>query len=195
MLLSERFVAVTPAAGPATSATSAPPATAAASAAPESSRNPGRLPVETTSLIGREEAIGDVTGILGRPDVRLVTLTGPGGIGKSRLGVAVGEQLRNRVGAGTAYVSLASVVQPELVVPAIARAVGADLAGTDSPLEAAGWKDHQANGHRCSTQRRRANAHGHEATQQRAPMVQLAPKRQPRPRLVGGHPESAAGGY
>jgi predicted ATPase len=142
LLLSERFVTLPPAAEramsapSATSATPTPPATAAPSAAPESARDPGPLPVEITSLIGRDDAIDDVARLLRRPDVRLVTLTGPGGIGKSRLGIAVGEHLRDGVGSGTAYVSLASVVQPALVVPAIARAVGAGLAGTDSPLEA-----------------------------------------------------------
>jgi predicted ATPase len=145
VLLSERFVAASPTLGQVTSATTAPPgssvplapsAAAAASTAPESARTPRPLPVETTSLIGRDEAIDDVARLLERPEVRLVTLTGPGGIGKSRLGLAVGEHLRDRVGPGTAYVSLASVLQPELVVPAIARAVGAELAGTESPLEA-----------------------------------------------------------
>jgi predicted ATPase len=142
LLVSERFVAVTAAAGPSTSALSTTPglpeptATTAPPAPAESARNPQPLPVETTSLIGRDAVIRDIARMFRRPDVRLVTLTGPGGIGKSRLGVAVGEHLRDRFGPGTAYVSLASVLQPELVVPAIARAVGADLAGTDSPLEA-----------------------------------------------------------
>ena len=65
-----------------------------------------------------------------------MTLTGLGGIGKTRLAVAVGERLVGRFGAGTAFVPLAAVTQPELVLAGVARAVGAELAGTDSPLEA-----------------------------------------------------------
>ena len=68
--------------------------------------------------------------------MRLVTLTGPGGVGKTRLAVAVGERLRDRFGAGTVFVPLESVTDPGLVLAAIGRAAGADLAGTGSPLEA-----------------------------------------------------------
>jgi predicted ATPase len=77
-----------------------------------------------------------VARLLGRAGVRLVTLTGPGGVGKTRLAVAVGERLRDRFGAGTALVPLEAVTDPGLVLVAIGRAAGADLAGTDSPLEA-----------------------------------------------------------
>ena len=92
--------------------------------------------MSTTSLIGRERAIGEVARLLGRPRVRLVTLTGPGGVGKTRLAVAVGGRLRDRFGAGTVLVPLDSVADPGLVLAAIGRAAGADLAGTGSPLEA-----------------------------------------------------------
>jgi predicted ATPase len=66
--------------------------------------------------------------------VRLVTRSGPGGIGKTRLAVAVGEQLSDRFGAGIVFVLLAAVTEPELVLDAIGRAAGADLAGTASSL-------------------------------------------------------------
>ena len=65
-----------------------------------------------------------------------MTLTGPGGIGKTRLALAVGERLRDGFDAGTVFVSLAGVTEPEQVLAGIGRAVGADLAGTDSPLQA-----------------------------------------------------------
>ena len=121
MLLSERFAAARP---------------AAAAAALPGPQGPRPLPVDATSLVGREEAIEEVAGLVGEPGVRLVTLTGVGGIGKTRLAVAVGARLGDRFGARTAFVPLAAVTQPELVLPGVARAVGAELAGAGSPLEA-----------------------------------------------------------
>jgi predicted ATPase len=120
MLLSERF-----AVGPSAAAVALP-----------SSRGPRPLPVDATSLVGREEAIEEVAGLAGRPGVRLVTLTGLGGIGKTRLAVAVGQRLGDRFAAGTAFVPLAAVTDPGLVLTGVARAVGAELAGAGSPLEA-----------------------------------------------------------
>jgi predicted ATPase len=124
VLLSERFAA------------GGHPAAAAAPPSPGRSRGPRPLPVGTTSLIGREQAIGEVAGLLGEPRVRLVTLTGPGGIGKTRLAVAAGERLRGRFGSGVVFVPMAAITDPGLVLADIARASGADLAGTGSPLEA-----------------------------------------------------------
>src|SRR5215471_19044890 len=125
-LLSERFAAAgRPAAAP------APPSRATA-------RGLRPLPVSMTSLVGREREIDEVAGLIGEPRVRLVTLTGPGGVGKTRLAVAVGERLRDRYAAGTVFVSLAAVTDPGLVLPGIGRVVGADLAGTGPPLQALG---------------------------------------------------------
>jgi hypothetical protein len=117
-LLTERFATADPLARPAA----------------DRSRSLRSLPASTTSLIGREQAIGEVSGLLTRPGVRLVTLTGPGGVGKTRLAVAVGERLRLPFGGNAAFVPLAAVTDPGLVLSAIGRAVGADQAGT--PLEA-----------------------------------------------------------
>jgi predicted ATPase len=117
VLLSERF------------AVAAPPARAGA-------HGLRPLPVSTTSLLGREQDIDEVTRLIERPDVRLVTLTGPGGVGKTRLAVALGERLRDRYTAGTVYVPLDTVTDPDSVLTAISRAAGADLTGTRSPLEA-----------------------------------------------------------
>ena len=72
----------------------------------------------------------------GLPGVRLVTLTGPGGVGKTRLAVAVGQRLRDYFGAGTVFVPLEAVTDPGLVLAAIGRAAGADLSRAGSPLEA-----------------------------------------------------------
>ncbi len=90
----------------------------------------------TTSLVGREQAIGELAGLLAGPGVRLVTLTGPGGVGKTRLALAVGERAGGRFDSGAVFVPLAGVTEPELVVGGIGRAVGADLAGTGAPLQA-----------------------------------------------------------
>ncbi|HEX7267697.1 MAG TPA: tetratricopeptide repeat protein, partial [Streptosporangiaceae bacterium] len=122
-LLSERFAAARPSAA------------AAGPASPVARRGARRLPVGVTSLVGREEAIGEVADLIGR-GARLVTLTGPGGIGKTRLALAVGERLGDRFEAGAAFVPLAAVTDSALVLGGIGRAVGADLAGTGSPLQA-----------------------------------------------------------
>jgi predicted ATPase len=125
VLLSERFTA----SGTTPAAPAQPPP-------PEGARGSGRLPpVSTTSLIGRERAIGEVARLFGRSRMRLVTLTGPGGVGKTRLAVAVGERLRGRFSAGTVLVPLDAITDPALVLAAIGRAAGADLAGTGSPFE------------------------------------------------------------
>ena len=124
VLLSERFAAAAT-----SSPVTAPPPRASSRAAPA-------LPVSTTSLVGREPAIDEVVALVERSEVRLVTLTGPGGVGKTRLAVAVGERLQDRFAAGTVFVPLAAVTRPELVLAAIGRAIGADLAGATSPVEA-----------------------------------------------------------
>jgi predicted ATPase len=99
-------------------------------------RGPRPLPVSVTSLVGRDQDLEEVAQLVERPEVRLVTLTGPGGVGKTRLAVAVGERLHDQFEAGTVFVALASVTRPESVLDGIGRAVGADLASTGSPLQA-----------------------------------------------------------
>jgi predicted ATPase len=112
--------------------------TSAAAAAPPSAGagGPRPLPVSVTLLIGREQDIDEVAGLASRPEVRLVTLTGPGGVGKTRLAVAVGERLHGQFDAGTVFVPLAAATRTEEVLDGIGRAVGADLAATGSPLQA-----------------------------------------------------------
>ncbi len=121
LLLSERFASPASAAAPA-----APPAT--------DSRAAHRWPTPSTSLLGREGDIAELASLLGSPDVRLVTLTGPGGIGKTRLAIAVGAAL-DEAGRGTAFVPLASVTDPALVLPRVAASVGAPMEGTRSALD------------------------------------------------------------
>jgi predicted ATPase len=101
-----------------------------------SARGPRPLAVATTSLRGRDEAIDEVAELVGSSEGRLVTLTGPGGVGKTRLAEAVGDRLRSRFRSGVAFVPLASTTEPEEALARIGRAVGTEVAGTDSPLQA-----------------------------------------------------------
>jgi predicted ATPase len=123
LLLSERFSTPAPTAAP----SSAPAAAEIRSPRPS-------LPVPSTSLIGREDDIAKLSSLLEAPDVRLVTLTGAGGIGKTRLAIAVGAAL-DAVGRRTAFVSLASITDPALALPRIAAVVGASIEGTRSALD------------------------------------------------------------
>jgi predicted ATPase/transcriptional regulator with XRE-family HTH domain len=90
------------------------------------------LPVPPTRLVGREADVARVFALLGRDDVRLVTLTGPGGVGKTRLALAVAETVRSGFVDGVAFVDLAPLRQSELVVSTIAAGLGLRESGDES---------------------------------------------------------------
>ncbi|HEV2124748.1 MAG TPA: tetratricopeptide repeat protein [Chloroflexota bacterium] len=103
----------------------------AASPAPEADRPV--LPVPLTSLVGREREIEAVRDMLHREDVRLLTLTGPGGVGKTRLALQLVGEAQERFADGARFVSLAPIRDPDLVLVSVARALGLRDTG-DRPL-------------------------------------------------------------
>src|SRR6266536_325134 len=89
-------------------------------------------PGPLTRLIGREHEMQSVSTLLQRSEVRFVTLTGPGGVGKTRLGLQVATDLLDDFANGVCFVSLAPISDPNLVVPTIAQALGIKEAGEES---------------------------------------------------------------
>ena len=82
------------------------------------------LPVPPTPLQGRDREVAEVVDMLGRDDVRLVTITGPGGVGKTRVALAVATALAVDMADGAAFIALVDITDAELVVPTIAHGLG-----------------------------------------------------------------------
>jgi predicted ATPase/DNA-binding winged helix-turn-helix (wHTH) protein len=78
------------------------------------------LPIPRTSLIGREPQVAEATELILRSDVRLLSFTGPGGAGKTRLAIAVATAIADRFSGGVQFVGLASITHPDLVATALA---------------------------------------------------------------------------
>ncbi len=107
------------------------------------SRQPGgaaraprhNLPAYLTPLIGREQTVQAGCALLRRAEVRLVTLIGTGGVGKTRLGVQLARDLLEVFADGVCFVPLAPIEEPDLVMPSIAQALGLKESGDRSFLE------------------------------------------------------------
>jgi predicted ATPase len=87
------------------------------------------LPAQRTALFGREQVVATVCSLLRKPEVRLLTLTGPGGVGKTRLGLQIAAELREDFADGVYFVALAPITDFTLLIPAIATALGVNEGG------------------------------------------------------------------
>jgi predicted ATPase/transcriptional regulator with XRE-family HTH domain len=92
-------------------------------AEPSPSARP-RVPIPLTRLIGREGEIAILRAVIPDRDVRLVTVTGPGGVGKTRVALAAAAAVAEEFADGAAFVPLAAITDPERVLSAIARTLG-----------------------------------------------------------------------
>ena len=126
LLLSARFGAAR------LQAEQAPAAASQATAAHSVRQAP---PLPPTPLVGRDDDVDDTIDLLLRDDVRLVTLSGPGGIGKSRLAIEIASRLQSEFAGGVVFARLASVTDPALVLPTVATAAGVQTEGTRSVLD------------------------------------------------------------
>ena len=93
------------------------------------------VPTPASSFIGREHEVRVVRELIERDDVRLVTLTGPGGIGKTRIALRAAMDLQTSFEDGVAVVMLSPVSSPAMVVPAIAEALGAPETSGRAPID------------------------------------------------------------
>jgi predicted ATPase len=96
---------------------------------------PNNLPAQTTAFVGRVAELAAVREKLSQPDVRLLTLTGPGGTGKTRLGLQVAADILEYFPDGVFFVPLAPIRDPSLVGGVIVESLGVREIGDMSPLE------------------------------------------------------------
>jgi len=96
--------------------------------------NQPSIPVPLTALVGRERETAELQEVLVHEQPRLLTLVGPGGVGKTRLAIAVANGLTERFHDGIVFVSLSSLDDPVLVMQTVASAVGLQVLGGSSVL-------------------------------------------------------------
>jgi predicted ATPase len=92
---------------------------------PLKSLNQSNLPEQPTPFVGREKELGEVLSLAGDPKIRLLTLTGPGGSGKTRFAVQAAAELLDEHEHGVWWVGLQAVRDPDVVLPTISAALGA----------------------------------------------------------------------
>ncbi|HTE86898.1 MAG TPA: AAA family ATPase, partial [Dehalococcoidia bacterium] len=97
-------------------------------------RTPGHLPPPPSALVGRESEIAEVTRLF-RGRSRLLTLTGPAGVGKTHLALVVAAQLAGESADGAMFIDLTPIRDPSAVLPAIAAALGLAESGAGSMIE------------------------------------------------------------
>src|SRR6202022_3283652 len=97
--------------------------------------HPHNLPVQPTPFIGRQQEVASICQLLHREEIHLLTLTGPGGTGKTRLGLQVAAELSDQFASGTFFVNLAPINDSALVVSIIAETLGVREKAGQSLLE------------------------------------------------------------
>lgn len=98
-----------------------------------SPRHPPPLPFSPNPLVGREFELAEIARLIQDPHCRLLTLTGPGGIGKTRLALEVAHQIQSNFKDGAFFISLVGVSSPEYLVSSIADALEFSFAGSTEP--------------------------------------------------------------
>jgi non-specific serine/threonine protein kinase len=93
------------------------------------------LPIALSKIVGRTDEIARVRALFDAGDTRLVTLTGPGGIGKTRLALELAAELRNEFAHGAHLVTLASVQDARLAPAAVASALRIKIGGTTTLVD------------------------------------------------------------
>jgi transcriptional regulator with XRE-family HTH domain len=99
---------------------------------------PSSIPAPATPLVGREAELNHLKQLLRSPECRLLTLTGPGGIGKTRLAIEAALAMNDEFAGGARFISLAPLNDAEFIAPTIAAAVGCEFRGAANPRATAG---------------------------------------------------------